>query len=347
MNQLTLQEEKEHKTLIDLLNDKQVVSIVGNSKNAGKTTVLNFLLSKYQEQVVGITSIGLDGEKIDQVTFLPKPRIHTYKGMIVATAKDCLEQCTAGYEIIKETNIKSSLGEIVIIKIIEEGNCLVGGPSNLKDIKLITDELKNLDCYKVLLDGAFSRTTLASVSDATILAIGASFSMDIEKIVLHAKNTVKLFGLKKYIGELDFSIYKNITLVFKNNETKELTYDSTLDFGKTIIKEIKAEATFGELKYIYIPKAVSPSFLKALIEARNFIRADIITTNPTNLLVDDKLINYLFKLENKVYVLEEINLVAITMNPFSPKGNVSADLLKKRLKEEIDLEIFNVLEKSS
>jgi len=51
--------------LIDQVKDLKVVAIIGNVKNAGKTTVLNFLLTNLSQSETAITSIGLDGEAID------------------------------------------------------------------------------------------------------------------------------------------------------------------------------------------------------------------------------------------------------------------------------------------
>ena len=64
---------------MDTLDKFKVISIVGNTKNAGKTTVLNYYLEKF-DKPIGLSSIGLDGEEIDQVNFLEKPRIFVDKG---------------------------------------------------------------------------------------------------------------------------------------------------------------------------------------------------------------------------------------------------------------------------
>ncbi len=334
-----MKEGKDINTLQKQLAVYQVVSIVGNVKNAGKTTVLNYLISGYQNNSIAITSIGLDGEKIDQVTFLPKPRIFVYQNMFVATAKSCLDECEASYEIIKKTNIETSLGPIYIIKIKEEGNCLVGGPSNLKDIKDLVSELKAFNLEKILIDGAFSRTTFAQVADATILSIGASFSPDLNKITSHAYNTTKLFDLSK--AKLNYSLkdYDEIVFIDDKDQLIQTNINSTLDYGKEVVDLITPE-----IKYIFIPNAVSESFIKAFIKERKRINADLIITTPTNLIVDEKLLGHIFKLKQKIYVLENINLVAMTFNPFSPKGNVNSIDFKNALLDKIKIPLYNVLE---
>ncbi|MDY6895165.1 MAG: hypothetical protein SVO01_07110, partial [Thermotogota bacterium] len=62
------------------------VSIVGLEKNTGKTETINYLLKTLNKRI-GITSIGLDGEPIVQLTSMPKPHIGIVKGTIFATAE--------------------------------------------------------------------------------------------------------------------------------------------------------------------------------------------------------------------------------------------------------------------
>ena len=56
--------------LLQLLNGVQTMSIVGMCKNAGKTTMLNWMLHHDRLQgTLGLTSIGRDGESTDAVSY--------------------------------------------------------------------------------------------------------------------------------------------------------------------------------------------------------------------------------------------------------------------------------------
>ena len=63
--------------LYELTEGYSSVSIIGMCKNAGKTTVLNGLISACMRnaEVLGLTSIGRDGERSDLVTNTKKPEI--------------------------------------------------------------------------------------------------------------------------------------------------------------------------------------------------------------------------------------------------------------------------------
>ena len=74
--------------LLQLLNGVQTMSIVGMCKNAGKTTMLNWMLHHDRLQgTLGLTSIGRDGESTDVVTGTEKPGIFVREGTLIATAK--------------------------------------------------------------------------------------------------------------------------------------------------------------------------------------------------------------------------------------------------------------------
>ncbi len=87
--------------------------------------MLNQIINEYKGEIIAITSIGLDGEKIDNVTSRPKPRIRVYPKTIIATAYDCLKECYFDFLILEETDIRTPLGEIVIIQVSTEGLALV------------------------------------------------------------------------------------------------------------------------------------------------------------------------------------------------------------------------------
>jgi len=90
------------------------VSIVGLEKNTGKTETINYLLKTINKRV-GITSIGLDGEPIDQLTSMPKPHIEIVKGTIFATAEKYYKLKRFHSEILSvDDDLRTPLGRIVV-----------------------------------------------------------------------------------------------------------------------------------------------------------------------------------------------------------------------------------------
>jgi len=161
-------------------------------------------LSQLKDQSVGITSIGLDGEKIDQVTYMEKPRIHTKAGDIVATAEKTLEAFEASYEVVGQTDIRTSIGNIVIVKITIAGNALIAGSSTVSGMKRTIEILKGFGLNKILIDGAFFRHSLARISDATVYVVGANYNPDMMKTVEDSKLSSKKFDIHKPSADFDF-----------------------------------------------------------------------------------------------------------------------------------------------
>ena len=107
--------------LLEELSQKyKSISIVGMAKNAGKTTALNYLIEEAMEEglVLGVTSTGRDGEGTDVVTGTDKPRIFLDTGTIVSVPTQLYELADAGLEIVKMTDYGSSLGQIMLCRVV-------------------------------------------------------------------------------------------------------------------------------------------------------------------------------------------------------------------------------------
>ena len=75
------------------------LAVVGLVKNAGKTTVVNALMA-HGASCFGLTSLGLDGEKVDHLTGLAKPRIAPPPGTLEATTRLYGQVWTAGPQVV-------------------------------------------------------------------------------------------------------------------------------------------------------------------------------------------------------------------------------------------------------
>ena len=117
------------KNLLRELESVKTMSIVGMCKNAGKTTTLNWILRQETDRVLGLTSIGRDGESTDVVTGTEKPSIFVRRGTLVATAREMLRLGDVTKEILCTTGIPTPLGEVVIMRALSDGYVQLAGPS--------------------------------------------------------------------------------------------------------------------------------------------------------------------------------------------------------------------------
>ncbi len=299
-------------------------------------------MNKYLEQLfcrLAITSIGLDGEEIDQVTSMEKPQIYVKPGYIVATAFDTLKNYSCKYKILEKTELITSIGEVVIIEILDEGKALVAGPSKVKDMQKLTNILEKYKLEKIIIDGAFSRQAFAKAADATIFVVGANKDKNIDNVVKDAflqyrKFTLKTSPLKPYgFGE-------NIGFIDSDGNFGELPFSSVIGNVNDIFVDEVLKA-----KFLYIPKTITNKFVEKLIVERGKYVFDLIIDSPINIQLKDENLEKLFKLNFNIFVLNPVNLALVCYNPYSPRGYDFDNMeFKSKLETALETEVINALE---
>ncbi|WP_129409967.1 hypothetical protein [Marinitoga lauensis] len=316
------------------------ISVVGLEKNTGKTETLNYIIKKLDKKI-GITSIGIDGESIDQVTSTPKPEIVIKEGTIFATAEKFYKQKKLTAEILSiEDDLRTSLGRIIIAKALDNGKVVLAGPQSATKIKKLIEKIKKLGAEIVLIDGALSRLSPASpvITDAMILATGAALTLNINELVKKTKHIVNLIQLEEYENVERLSSLEDGIYVI-SEKIEKLPIKSLLSF-KSLEKHI---LEYGNK--IYITGALTDSFLKHLINQKKLENVEIIVKDFTKIFISPETFNLYTKKGGKIKVLKKTHLIAITINPYSPHGYIlNSDEIKKRLKEVIDIPILNVRE---
>ena len=202
-----------------------IIGIAGTAKNTGKTTTTSAILDElYKKKIsVALTSIGYDGEEIDNITGLPKPRLFVKENTILATAQKCLKAGSADYDILETTDIMTPLGKIYIVRVVKEGLAVVAGPNKGSQLKYVENKMINdLRCNVVLVDGALNRIAPMIETDGIILATGASRNVNIDILAEEAKALHELLKLPEVSkDELQYFIdIRKIALISNNIDEK-------------------------------------------------------------------------------------------------------------------------------
>ena len=172
--------------LIQQLQSVRSMSIVGMCKNAGKTTMLNWLLAHSgRGRVLGLTSIGRDGESTDVVTGTEKPSIFVPAGTLIATARDMLWLGDVTKEILVSTGIPTPLGEVIIMRARSDGYVQLAGPSITTQLKSVSQTFFDLGAEQSIIDGALG------------LCTGASYHMRMEKVIADTVSIYRIMNLPK------------------------------------------------------------------------------------------------------------------------------------------------------
>ena len=117
---------------IEDLYQYRSVSVVGLEKNTGKTETLNYMIRRLKDEhrKVAVTSIGIDGEMVDQVTQSSKPEITLHEGMVFTTSEKHYSERRLTSEILHVSRQRTAMGRLVTARTIIPGKIILSGPSD-------------------------------------------------------------------------------------------------------------------------------------------------------------------------------------------------------------------------
>ncbi len=309
--------------ILEISQKYKTLSIVGMAKNAGKTTTLNHLIEQAEDEMIplGVTSTGRDGETQDLVTGTEKPKVFLYEGTLVTIPTSLYGFGEAGLEILKKSKYRTSLGELLICKVVNSGYVQIAGPVTTSESKELCNELLTMGASLVLIDGAIDRRSIASpeTSEAIVLSTGAVVSRSQKKVVEETAHIVSLYTLPELQNQAIKDAISNNNqeeniLIIGEKETKELNLLTGLGASRYI-----DEAIDENTKYVYIPGAFTGSVISD-IHYSKLKKVTFILKDPTKIFLDLLTFNQLRKKGLSIEVLCNIEIAAITVNPTAPSG---------------------------
>ena len=273
-----------------------------------------------------MTSIGYDGEEVDNVTGLPKPRIRVNPGNLVATAESCFNTSEAELVVLERTDIPTSLGMIIIGEAVSGGRVVLAGPNKGRDVKKVLEALEKLSAELVLVDGALNRIVPLMETDGIIIATGAARSLSVDYLEGEISSIIRLFSLPltEKTGE------ENISLDDSHVSIKSSCGDgSLLDFSSIIRKE-HIEAVLSVIdetvEWVGIPGLCPVESIKYLAKKSRGIDwgKKIVLRNPSQLVLNRDISETAGCIDGiiidglEVRVERTLPILAVTVNPFYP-----------------------------
>lgn len=336
---------------IDLIYGKyRVVSVVGMAKNAGKTVALNKIIEEAYNRYItlGLTSIGRDGEREDLVTKTDKPVIHVMEGTIVATAQDILLNSDARLEILEVTDYRTTMGPVVICRVKENGLVELAGPSNNEEIREVSRKMLIYGADISIVDGAINRKTAASpaVTEATILATGAVVSRSMDRVLDETAHQIELYHLKtvknrEVLAFAEEVIEKGcIGIVDENQKYRMLSLKTALSAGRII-----GSALTEKSRYIIFPGSLVKKTIEDLIGVSPYYKqVTFVVQDGTKIFIPRAEWCRLKKRGVKIEVMEPLNVLAVSINPYAPQGyEFPAVEFSRKMKESLTLPVIDVM----
>ncbi len=320
------------------------LSIVGLEKNTGKTECLKYVLDRLpvQHKRIAVTSIGIDGETVDQVTRTQKPEIVLREGMYFGTSEMHYRQRRLVSELIDVSDETTSLGRVVTARALTTGKILLSGPSSATSLRRWMSEMHRLDIDLVIIDGALSRMSSASpaVSQSMILATGAAYSANMSTLVSKTAHVVDLVNLpltsEDNIRRL-LPLEKGVWFIDKQGNL------NSLDAVTSLSKDIHFEG-MENCETLYVAGALVDGFLEKVRKNRSLKQVELVVRDFTKIFVTPQQLRLFIKAGGRVRVLQRSKLIAVTVNPTSPSGYVlDSDTLCNKLSEAIQLPVYDLI----
>lgn len=336
------------KILHQLIDPYRSISMIGMCKNAGKTTVLNHIIRKMTEAGVtlGLTSIGRDGESTDLVTGTQKPGIYVGEGTLVATASDLvLRNCDITREILETTGISTPMGDVVVFRARSDGAVQLAGPSMTTQLAGLRELLFQFGAQKVLIDGALSRKTLCSrkVTEATVLCTGASYHKNLKEVVRDTAYQCLILKLpvirNDSVREYAQSLKNFRGTVLFGQEPYNLPPDMSVGDA---LRSPKAQGTHT----VFFGGALTEFLIKPLLMSNLPLHGmTFLVWDSSKILLKQETYEKLVRRGISLQVLDDVNLVAVTVNPFSAYGfHFPKDAFLDAMADAVQLPVIDVME---
>ena len=318
-------------------------SFIGSDKNAGKTTAFNYVyrdLCKKGGSSICLSSIGINGEEVDNFEGVKKPQIEILPGLFFITKASRLTGHTGKYRTLQTFTSPLFNEDYILGKAQLKMDLILEGPNSGDEIRIVKRSISPLlgNDGLLLIDGSIDRQFLAKpeISD------GFYFSLLFTKRVEQRQKTLdflEMLALVPCTKEIRTKITGNL-----NERTKSLLIADSgkiIHQGQSIVsrdKELRSKcATMKQCDeivfFLYLKGALTNSLYNFLAPFRglqvildNFSLFQNISTS------EKKKINFLPKIS--LYNPREIKTIFISQetdfdHSLLPKGIAVKNLFRE------------------
>lgn len=342
---------------IDDILQYSSLSIIGMEKNTGKTECLNYIINRMQNRVnhivksdkpytLAVTSIGIDGENMDQVTHTHKPEIYLNPGNLFVTTEKHFREKRLTAEIIDISDRKTSLGRLVTAKALSYGRVILSGPNTTKWLEQFLVQMDRAGVDLTIIDGALSRKSSGSpiITQSLILTTGAAVSPYMPELLQKTKFVFKLINLPAF--ESDNTLLINQLKEIDNGvfaiDPHQKLHDLKIPSAMLINKFKDHLFDYGHV--IYISGAVTDNILNFLRIQKEIRKTILIVKDFTRIFAKQENVHAFLNAGGSLKLLFKNKCIAICVNPTSPTGyTINSDLLCKTLCQELQIPVYDIV----
>jgi hypothetical protein len=333
-------------SLADLIAPARRVAVVGLAKNTGKTETLAALLRELEQagRVVGVTSVGRDGEPRDVIDpHIEKPRVRLWTGSLLASTDALLRASGTRYEQLQDTGVRTPLGRVLLARLLAAGAIEIAGPSGALEVRAVADAMLACGAELVLVDGAIDRRAASSpaVCDALVIATGAILAEQIEDVVEQTRDAVELVRCPELadpsIRALAAARLTNLLIDREGPHVVELHPRFALTSTREDVARLLRENP--EASHLVLRGALCEPFLQTLLLAARGRELTLVVADSTKVFLTNRGLSWYSRQGVSIRVLDSIRLSAITVNPVAPRSH---SFESARLRELIEAAVPDV-----
>lgn len=314
------------------------------AKNTGKTVCLNYVLRRLRstDRVVAVTSIGLDGEKTDQVTQTEKPEVTLASGTYFVTSEFHYRQRRLLSEICDLSSDTTSLGRLVTARVLREGKVILTGPASTGRVRELITQLRALGVDLTIIDGALSRKSPASpaITDGLILTTGTAIAPDLNTVVSKTGFVYRLMQLPEYDTPIRQQLLDEEPGIFalESDGAHRLPIASPLLFTKC------KDKLFSRGNTLFISGIITDNMLEYLRVQPNVSDIVLVVKDFTKIFTTPFALQGFLQKGGQLQVLKAPNLLALCINPTSPSGfRVESGQLCDALQKVVHVPVYDIM----
>lgn len=335
------------------INQYGSLSVVGMAKNVGKTVCLRALLEysfrKGQSQSLAVTSVGTDGEAIDQVYQTEKPELTFYPGMLVQTAEQYYHRRRLSAEILDISRESTACGRLITARVKTPGKMIISGSAHTQGLQEYIRQAHRLGAATAIIDGALSRLSLASpfVSEAMVLCTGAAVSKNADELVRktafqYRLLNLPLFGQTEAGREMALMLQSVVLGVYGidvEGNMQDLKIPSLLQIDKHM-EQIEPYCRSGA--FLYVAGLLNDAILNRFSARKT--PPHLVVSDFTKLFFSESAYRNFMRSGAQIMVLRQPKVVGLCVNPLSPDGyRLDSALLRQKIQESVGIPVYDIL----
>lgn len=322
----------------------KTLAIVGICKNAGKTSLLNYILRSYPSICFGVFSTGIDGEEQDSVFQTPKPAVELPSGTLFCCDSNTLDALGGSVEVLEA--LPDPQRPLWVARALHKLSSMITGPATLRDQISLGQLLLEFGADKVLVDGSLDRKSIALSPDVDAIALvaGASFG-PMEELETELGRLLKLSKLPVYPAGHDehrlLTASEDI-LLHDGNSWHSSGLQTLAGKQKEFLNSVRK---LGPISKTYLPGALTANGLETLQSVLSSDQAALIVRHPDCLKLEAGLLDEMM-LCTDLHTLIPFRIKGFAVNP-EAVGIASEDATNFRLRLRNcfpELELVDIME---